>query len=99
MKVGDRVKNINSGYLIESGPKAMSEVEAGVITDILGQGDVEIQWDGCEKPYIAFYGQFDLAQRPREFWIDPYGYAHDNPKDAKPTSPMQSAIHVREVIE
>ena len=38
-------------------------------------------------------------KEPREFWIDPYGYAHDNPKDAKPISPMQSAIHVREVIE
>ena len=49
--------------------------------------------------YIIAFRVTKPHKEPREFWIDPYGYAHDNPKDAKPTSPMQSAIHVREVIE
>ena len=95
MKVGDRVKNINSGYMVEEGPYAGDEVNLGIIVSITDYGDAGILWDGCEHVYFVPPGEFDLAKKPREFWVR---FNHNG--ELRPCLPnYDDAFLVREVIE
>ena len=96
MKVGDRVKNINSGYCIENGPRIGLPVEFGTIVSMT-DGNADIHWDGCEDVYCVLSGEFKLCE-PREWWIAIEGsfvmdMVCEKPQDA------YGYIHVREVIE
>ena len=53
---------------------------------------VELHVGYIDTPYVE-------PKRPREYWIDDNGIAHDNPYQQSPTLQSPSMVHVREVIE
>ena len=67
----------------------------GQIDNVTGAALVEIA-----RRLVALEGVYvEPKPKPREYWIDDNGIAHDNPYQQGPTLQSPSMVYVREVIE
>lgn len=74
-KVGDRVKNISSGYRQEFGPEEDSRVVHGVVKDVAPNG-VDVLWDNCEKAYYCFREEIELLEETAPL-VEPVDVLYD----------------------
>lgn len=72
-KVGDKVKNISSGYVVEYGPNEGKYVDMGVVTVCSGDtvsvlfGDtVSVLFEGCHHSYTCHKNEIKLVEDTKE---------------------------------
>jgi hypothetical protein len=63
-QVGDRVKNVSSCYIKETGPDKDQDVDFGVVTELTEFG-CNVLFEDCPRSYLCLCGEVELVEEPK----------------------------------